>query len=74
MTPCPRPGCGGSVVADWDGRIVCHLCARGLTAARPPTAEERYSVGPGKPIPTSYSIGIYDPNLSEAQLRAYRAD
>ena len=62
------------MVADWDGRIVCYFCARGLTAARPPTAEERYSVGPGTQTPTNYSVGIYDPDLTLAQQRFYRID
>ena len=73
MIACPRPGCGGTVgVFAWLG--TCSLCARGLVDPRPPTAEERYSRGRGMEQPVDYTKGIYDPNLTLAQLRAYRAD
>ena len=53
MTPCPRHGCGGSVgVFAWHD--TCSLCARGLTAARPPTAKEAGDKRLEKPNVTDY--------------------
>ena len=59
MCACPRTGCGGSVAADWDGTVVCHLCARTVPPARPPTAEERHSRGRGAEQEPDYFSGIY---------------
>ena len=58
MTPCPRPGCGGTVgVFAWHD--TCSLCARGLITSRPPTAEEKWSRGRGVVTETNYLTGIY---------------
>ena len=71
MYACPRLGCGGSVgVFEW--YETCNLCARGPTAARPPTAEEKRSRGRGAVTETDYSVGIYAIGQSEAMLRAKR--
>lgn len=43
----------------------CTLCARSLTGARPPTAEEKRSRGRGGEQETDYSVGIYAIGQSE---------
>ena len=68
---CPRLACGGSVGVTW--YETCSLCARAPTGPRPPTAEEKRSRGRGMEQPVDYWKGIYDPDLTETELRAYRA-
>ena len=47
------------MVTDWHGGMVCSLCARGPTAARPPTAEEAGDHRLLKPNLTDYFTGVY---------------
>ena len=62
---CPR-GCGGSLVADWNGSVACSLCVRSLDGPRPPTAEERKAQRKPPQEPT------YHTGQSAAMLRAKR--
>ena len=59
MCACPRHGCGGSLMEDFDGRMACHLCAWPVPPPRPPTAEEKRSRGRGAEQEPDYFSGIY---------------
>ena len=49
----------------------CSLCARTVPPARPPTAKEAGDKRLSKGNQADYSLGIYDPNLTLAEIMAY---
>ena len=70
MYACPRPGCGGSVgVFAWHD--TCSLCARTVPPARRPTAKERGDHRLLKGNLADYTVGIYNPNLTLAEIMAW---
>ena len=49
----------------------CSLCARTVPPARRATAEDRDDLRLSKRNLSDYTVGIYDPNLTFAEIMAY---
>ena len=74
MNPCPRPGCGGTLLRDReDGALVCHLCSRaGKPVNGSPSLQDGTGGGPSPQPDPQATPPAARPTFEEARARYRR--